>query len=185
MCRRPRACLCRCPAPACLANGAVLGALGSRACRPRFLQVSAALIFAIQRCDPSPFYLFDEIDDALDFQYRHILAKMIREVRACVWLLCWEGRGGSKRGDCFGGYWVPMMANFLRRAQTVCRRRGKPQAVHHDDFPPRTRPRCKQVLRCHARRQGKQTRAAPLSCALIRPPLAASCACGLVVAPSD
>lgn len=45
-----------------------------------FRQISASLIFAIQRCDPSPFYLFDEIDDALDFQYRDILAKMIREV---------------------------------------------------------------------------------------------------------
>lgn len=28
--------------------------------------VALALIFAIQRCDPAPFYLFDEIDAALD-----------------------------------------------------------------------------------------------------------------------
>lgn len=27
-----------------------------------------ALIFAIQRCDPAPFYLFDEIDANLDAQ---------------------------------------------------------------------------------------------------------------------
>lgn len=27
--------------------------------------VALALIFAIQRCDPAPFYLFDEIDAAL------------------------------------------------------------------------------------------------------------------------
>ena len=33
--------------------------------------VALALIFAIQRCDPAPFYLFDEIDAALDPQYRH------------------------------------------------------------------------------------------------------------------
>ena len=26
--------------------------------------VALALIFAIQRCDPAPFYLFDEIDQA-------------------------------------------------------------------------------------------------------------------------
>ena len=32
--------------------------------------VALALIFAIQRCDPAPFYLFDEIDAALDPQYR-------------------------------------------------------------------------------------------------------------------
>jgi structural maintenance of chromosome 3 (chondroitin sulfate proteoglycan 6) len=28
--------------------------------------VAMALIFAIQRCDPAPFYLFDELDQALD-----------------------------------------------------------------------------------------------------------------------
>ncbi|KAJ0259044.1 hypothetical protein HA466_0077360 [Hirschfeldia incana] len=32
--------------------------------------VALALIFAIQKCDPAPFYLFDEVDAALDTQYR-------------------------------------------------------------------------------------------------------------------
>ena len=32
--------------------------------------VALALIFSIQKCDPAPFYLFDEIDQALDPQYR-------------------------------------------------------------------------------------------------------------------
>ncbi len=41
--------------------------------------VAVALIFAIQRCDPMPFYLFDEIDAALDPQYRTAVAAMIRE----------------------------------------------------------------------------------------------------------
>ena len=36
--------------------------------------VALALIFAIQRCDPAPFYLFDEIDQALDPQYRTSVA---------------------------------------------------------------------------------------------------------------
>ncbi|KAI8824993.1 putative chromosome segregation protein SudA [Fimicolochytrium jonesii] len=39
--------------------------------------VALALIFAIQRCDPAPFYLFDEIDAALDAQYRTAVAAMI------------------------------------------------------------------------------------------------------------
>ena len=40
--------------------------------------VAVALIFAIQRCDPMPFYLFDEIDAALDPQYRTAVASMIK-----------------------------------------------------------------------------------------------------------
>ncbi|KAI8916910.1 RecF/RecN/SMC [Entophlyctis helioformis] len=39
--------------------------------------VALALIFAIQRSDPAPFYLFDEIDAALDAQYRTAVADMI------------------------------------------------------------------------------------------------------------
>ena len=35
--------------------------------------VALALIFAIQRCDPAPFYLFDEIDAALDPQVGMLL----------------------------------------------------------------------------------------------------------------
>lgn len=42
--------------------------------------VALALIFAIQRCDPAPFYLFDEIDQALDPQYRKSVADMIHEL---------------------------------------------------------------------------------------------------------
>lgn len=38
------------------------------------------LIFAIQQCDPAPFYLFDEIDANLDTQYRTAVAAMIQEL---------------------------------------------------------------------------------------------------------
>lgn len=41
--------------------------------------VALALIFAIQRCDPAPFYLFDEIDAALDPQYRTAVGEMVRK----------------------------------------------------------------------------------------------------------
>lgn len=40
--------------------------------------VSLALILAIQRCDPAPFYLFDEVDAALDPQYRTSVAAILR-----------------------------------------------------------------------------------------------------------
>ncbi|KAA3682014.1 structural maintenance of chromosome 3 (chondroitin sulfate proteoglycan 6), partial [Paragonimus westermani] len=44
--------------------------------------VALTLIFAIQKCDPAPFYLFDEIDAALDAQYRKAVADMIRDLKS-------------------------------------------------------------------------------------------------------
>ena len=46
--------------------------------------VALCLIFAIQRCDPAPFYIFDEIDAALDATHRTALAKMIAKQAADV-----------------------------------------------------------------------------------------------------
>jgi structural maintenance of chromosome 3 (chondroitin sulfate proteoglycan 6) len=40
--------------------------------------VALALIFAIQRCDPAPFYLFDELDQALDSTHRAAVAALIQ-----------------------------------------------------------------------------------------------------------
>ncbi|KAF2715457.1 RecF/RecN/SMC protein [Pleomassaria siparia CBS 279.74] len=45
-----------------------------------------ALVFAIQHCDPAPFYLFDEIDANLDAQYRTAVAEMLRKL---------SGKGGE------------------------------------------------------------------------------------------
>jgi len=42
--------------------------------------VALAIVFAIQKCDPAPFYLFDEIDANLDAQYRTSVAAMIHEL---------------------------------------------------------------------------------------------------------
>eukprot|EP00794_Sanderia_malayensis_P005549 gene5549-6234_t len=42
--------------------------------------VALTMIFAIQKCDPAPFYLFDEIDQALDPQYRSAVANMINRL---------------------------------------------------------------------------------------------------------
>lgn len=49
--------------------------------------VALTLIFAIQRCDPAPFYLFDEIDAALDPAYRASVAKLLRK-QVCLLCLC-------------------------------------------------------------------------------------------------
>ncbi len=40
--------------------------------------VALGLIFSIQRCDPAPFYLFDELDQALDSTYRSAVAGVIQ-----------------------------------------------------------------------------------------------------------
>ncbi|KZT22156.1 RecF/RecN/SMC protein [Neolentinus lepideus HHB14362 ss-1] len=42
--------------------------------------VALATVFAIQKCDPAPFYLFDEIDANLDAQYRTAVASMIQSL---------------------------------------------------------------------------------------------------------
>ena len=49
--------------------------------------VALTLIFAIQKCDPAPFYLFDEIDQALDPQYRSAVAGMKKNVVLNMMLL--------------------------------------------------------------------------------------------------
>lgn len=41
--------------------------------------VALALIFAIQRTDPAPFYLFDEVDAALDARHRAGLARLVHK----------------------------------------------------------------------------------------------------------
>ena len=41
--------------------------------------VALAFILAIQRCDPAPFYLFDEVDAALDPEFRRSVAQLIAE----------------------------------------------------------------------------------------------------------
>ncbi|KAF8813050.1 hypothetical protein BYT27DRAFT_7181878 [Phlegmacium glaucopus] len=42
--------------------------------------VALATVFAIQKCDPAPFYLLDKIDANLDAQYRIAVAAMIQSL---------------------------------------------------------------------------------------------------------
>lgn len=47
-----------------------------------------ALILAIQKCDPAPFYLFDEIDANLDTQYRTAVLAMISGLSSTAQFIC-------------------------------------------------------------------------------------------------
>ncbi|KAL9052564.1 MAG: hypothetical protein Q9162_005312 [Coniocarpon cinnabarinum] len=47
-----------------------------------------ALVFAIQACDPAPFYLFDEIDANLDAQYRTAVAELLKESSKTGQFIC-------------------------------------------------------------------------------------------------
>lgn len=46
------------------------------------------LILAIQKCDPAPFYLFDEIDANLDTQYRTAVASIIQSLASKAQFIC-------------------------------------------------------------------------------------------------
>ena len=39
-----------------------------------YLKIARTHSFELQKCDPAPFYLFDEIDAALDAQHRAAIA---------------------------------------------------------------------------------------------------------------
>ena len=43
-------------------------------------KIIISMFFFQQKCDPAPFYLFDEIDAALDSQHRKAVADMIHEL---------------------------------------------------------------------------------------------------------
>ena len=45
---------------------------------PRSPSYSSPLV--LQKCDPAPFYLFDEVDQALDPMYRKAVANIIHEL---------------------------------------------------------------------------------------------------------
>lgn len=47
-----------------------------------------ALILAIQKCDPAPFYLFDEIDANLDAQYRTAVAGILQGLSKNAQFIC-------------------------------------------------------------------------------------------------
>ncbi|TPX67208.1 hypothetical protein SpCBS45565_g03913 [Spizellomyces sp. 'palustris'] len=81
--------------------------------------VALALIFAIQRCDPAPFYLFDEIDAALDAQYRTAVAAMINELSSSAQFIVTTFRPEllAYADKCYGVTFV----NKVSRIQSITR----------------------------------------------------------------
>lgn len=72
--------------------------------------MALALIFAIQKCDPAPFYLFDEIDQALDSQHRHSVAGKLK-------LMLKIGQGGKIEGCVTksAGNWFDYLSGSFTR----------------------------------------------------------------------
>lgn len=65
--------------------------------------VALALIFAIQKCDPAPFYLFDEIDQALDAQHRKAVSGEMQKCSHIRKDLIWGGGATVCTSDVASG----------------------------------------------------------------------------------
>jgi len=65
-----------------------------------------ALVFAIQQCDPAPFYLFDEIDANLDAQYRTAVAQMLEEISTQQSEGDGDGEGEEGEGSGMSGQFI-------------------------------------------------------------------------------
>lgn len=52
------------------------------------LLCAIALILAVQRCDPAPFYLFDEVDANLDAAYRTAVARVVLQLAGLAQFIC-------------------------------------------------------------------------------------------------
>lgn len=79
--------------------------------------VALALIFAIQKCDPAPFYLFDEIDQALDAQHRKAVADMIHELAGDAQFITTTFRPELlEKADKFYGVVFRNKANHIRNS---------------------------------------------------------------------
>ena len=80
--------------------------------------VALALIFSIQKCDPAPFYLFDEIDQALDPQYRNAVA----------------GKVDASRSSMHGAPSLEMVNELSQKAQFIITTFGPDLLKYGDKF---------------------------------------------------
>ncbi len=63
--------------------------------------VALAFIFAVQRCDPAPFFVLDEVDAALDARHRRRVAQFVRRLSRSSSAAAAGGEGGGGGGTQF------------------------------------------------------------------------------------
>ncbi len=74
-----------------------------------------AVFITVQKCDPAPFYLFDEIDQALDAMHRKAVADMIHELSDGAQFITTTFR--FLFFYTFGGHFLPSWIRFGFRIQ--------------------------------------------------------------------
>jgi len=92
--------------------------------------VALSLIFAIQRLDPAPFYLLDEVDAALDASYRNALAGLIARTAETsqVILTTFRPEAIDKADKCYRVY----QQNRASRIDVVARDQAKQVLMEQD-----------------------------------------------------
>merc|ERR1719215_242525 len=92
--------------------------------------VALSLIFGIQRLEPAPFYLLDEVDAALDASYRSALANLIAKIgkESQVGLTTFRPEVLDKADRCYRVY----QQNRASRIDAVTREQAK-QALREQD----------------------------------------------------
>ena len=84
--------------------------------------VALALIFAIQRCDPAPFYLFDEVDAALDEDsFLPALIKIMKAASAQFIFTTFKGEMINEAKKVFHVQRTPMQSTSMGFAASIIR----------------------------------------------------------------
>ena len=85
--------------------------------------VALALIFAIQRADPAPFYVFDEIDSALDATHRAAVGALVKAQAGAQFIISTFHPELLDFGDHFFGVSAPQKntsaVEEMSKAETV------------------------------------------------------------------
>jgi len=77
--------------------------------------VALTFILSLQQCDPAPFYLFDEVDAALDVEHRAAIASLIQEQAGSAQFIATTFRGELlERADKYFGVLFRGMSSHIK-----------------------------------------------------------------------